>query len=76
MCTDKLALGNAARRVFLDDGTEVFTPQEIMRDAEVYISAGENFKNPYTGVKSKNSAKYNVKYLSKLFYFSDFILTS
>ena len=54
MATDKLGLPSAGRRVFLDDGTEVFTPREIYRDSEVYISCGEPFKDPLKPVKSKS----------------------
>ena len=53
LCTDKLGLPGAARRVFLDDATEVYTADEIPRDSEVYISCGENFKDPFKGAKSK-----------------------
>ena len=52
-CTEKLFMPTAARRLFLDDGSEVFTPKEIPRDAEVYISCGEPFKNPFIPVKSE-----------------------
>ena len=51
ICTDKLCLSAAGRRVFLDDGTEVFTPAEIPREAEVYVSMGECFKDPFRGMK-------------------------
>lgn len=51
--TDRLGFSNAARRVFLDDGTEVSTAQEIPRDSEIYISMGEQFKDPFRGAKSK-----------------------
>ena len=53
MCTDRLELHNAARRVFLEDGTEVFSTEEIHRDADIYVSAGENFKDPYKDIKRK-----------------------
>jgi hypothetical protein len=52
-CTDKLGLPSAGRRIFLDDGTEVFTPKEIPRDAQIYISCGEGFKDPFKPVKSE-----------------------
>jgi hypothetical protein len=39
--------------MYLDDGTEVFTPKDIPKDADVYISMGEQFKNPFQPVKSK-----------------------
>ncbi len=48
-----MGLPGAARRVFLDDATEVYTAEEIPRDSEVYISCGENFKDPFKGAKSK-----------------------
>ena len=54
VCTDKLGLPNAGRRVFLDDGTEVFTPREIPRDSEVFVSMGEAFKDPFKGVKGEH----------------------
>ncbi|XP_013404290.1 uncharacterized protein LOC106169385 isoform X2 [Lingula anatina] len=56
-CTDKLGLTAAARRVFLDDGIEVFSPREIPRDAEIYISQGEPFKNPFLPLKRNNMMK-------------------
>ena len=52
ICTDKLGLSAAARRVFLDDGSEVFTAQEIPRDADLFLSMGEPFKDPFKGAKS------------------------
>ncbi len=53
MCTDKLRMSGAARRVFLDDGTEVFSAQEIPRDSDVFLSMGEPFRDPFQGAKSK-----------------------
>ncbi|KAI0226643.1 Doublecortin domain-containing protein 1 [Lamellibrachia satsuma] len=53
LCTEKLELIGAARRIFLPGGNEVFMPQEIPRDAEVYISMGEAFKDPYHYVKKQ-----------------------
>ena len=52
-CTDKLELPFAARRVFLEDGVEVFDEKDIPVNAEVYISLGENYKDPYASTKSK-----------------------
>ena len=49
---------NAARRIFLEDGSEVFTPAELQRDMEVYISMGEQFKDPYKGTKRENIIVY------------------
>ena len=46
-CTVRLQLNGAARRIFLDDGTEIFETDEIPRDGEIYVSNGESFKNPY-----------------------------
>ncbi|XP_071955234.1 doublecortin domain-containing protein 1-like [Antedon mediterranea] len=49
-CTLKLGLLSAARKVFLADGSEVRDGKMITRDAEVYISCGEQFKDPYASV--------------------------
>ncbi|XP_063960671.1 doublecortin domain-containing protein 1-like [Lytechinus pictus] len=56
-CTLKLDFEFAARRIFLEDGTEVKGAEEIPRDGEVYISGGEPFKNPFKpvhGIVKKN----------------------
>ncbi|XP_059150633.1 doublecortin domain-containing protein 1-like [Physella acuta] len=47
MATEKLGLPFAARRVFLEEGVEVFSGQDIPQYQDVYISMGENFKDPY-----------------------------
>ncbi|XP_015283925.1 PREDICTED: doublecortin domain-containing protein 1 [Gekko japonicus] len=50
-CTEKLKLNMAARRVFLADGTEVLDAIDIPHDADVYISTGEPFSNPFKKIK-------------------------
>ena len=50
--TVKLDLPFAARRVFLENGEEVFQGKDIPHDGEVYISMGERFKDPYQATKS------------------------
>ncbi|XP_052801857.1 doublecortin domain-containing protein 1-like [Mya arenaria] len=63
-CTDKLNLPFAARRVFLEDGVEVFTEKDIPLDGEVYISTGENYRDPYASTKRhiilNNGAKWSL----------------
>lgn len=46
-CTIRLQLNGAARRMFLDDGSEIFETSEIPRDGDIYVSNGEPFKNPF-----------------------------
>lgn len=46
-CTTKLQLNGAARRIFLEDGSEIFETKEIPKDGEIYVSNGEAFKNPF-----------------------------
>ncbi|XP_060118368.1 doublecortin domain-containing protein 1 [Heteronotia binoei] len=50
-CTEKLKLNTAARRVFLADGTEALDATDIPHDADVYISTGEPFSNPFKKIK-------------------------
>ncbi|XP_071830359.1 doublecortin domain-containing protein 1-like [Apostichopus japonicus] len=50
-CTLKLDLKFAARRMFLIDGTELKTAEEIPKDAEIFISCGEPFKDPVASAK-------------------------
>ncbi|XP_004418727.2 PREDICTED: doublecortin domain-containing protein 1 [Ceratotherium simum simum] len=50
-CTQKLKLRVAARRVFLADGSEALKPEDIPRDADVYVSAGEPFSDPFKKIK-------------------------
>jgi len=45
-CTEKLRLSKAARRLFLNTGREVTSDEDLDRDAEVYVSTGEPFRNP------------------------------
>uniref|UniRef100_A0A8D2IPH2 Doublecortin domain containing 1 n=1 Tax=Varanus komodoensis TaxID=61221 RepID=A0A8D2IPH2_VARKO len=51
VCTEKLKLNMAARRVFLADGTEAMDAIDIPYDADVYISTGEPFSNPFKKIK-------------------------
>ncbi|XP_049636652.1 doublecortin domain-containing protein 1 [Suncus etruscus] len=50
-CTEKLKLNMAARRVFLADGTEAFEPEEIPQEADIYVSTGEPFLDPFKKMK-------------------------
>ncbi|XP_061236997.1 doublecortin domain-containing protein 1 isoform X4 [Bos javanicus] len=50
-CTEKLNLNTAARRVFLADGTEALEPEDIPREADVYVSTGESFLDPFKKIK-------------------------
>lgn len=52
-CTTKLQLNGAARRIFLDDGTEIFETNEIPKDGDIYVSNGEAFKNPFKALIRK-----------------------
>ncbi|XP_070543245.1 doublecortin domain-containing protein 1-like isoform X3 [Ptychodera flava] len=56
-CTVRLGLTTAARRIFLSDGVEVLLGSDIERGAEVYISCGENFKDPLGSEKSSAAMK-------------------
>ncbi|KAM4846117.1 LOW QUALITY PROTEIN: doublecortin domain-containing protein 1 [Thomomys bottae] len=50
-CTDKLHLNTAARRVFLTDGKEALKPEDVPQEADVYVSTGEPFVDPYKKIK-------------------------
>ncbi|XP_016061610.1 PREDICTED: doublecortin domain-containing protein 1 [Miniopterus natalensis] len=50
-CTEKLNLNTAARRVFLADGTEALEPEDIPHEADVYVSMGEPFLDPFKKIK-------------------------
>ncbi|XP_075403805.1 doublecortin domain-containing protein 1 [Tenrec ecaudatus] len=50
-CTEKLSLSRAARRVFLADGTDVLEPKDIPREADIYVSMGEPFIDPFKTIK-------------------------
>ncbi|XP_038620481.1 doublecortin domain-containing protein 1 [Tachyglossus aculeatus] len=50
-CTEKLNLNMAARRVFLADGTEALEPKDIPHDADIYVSTGEPFLDPFKKIK-------------------------
>nr|XP_003412351.1 doublecortin domain-containing protein 1 isoform X2 [Loxodonta africana] len=50
-CTEKLNLNRAARRVFLADGTEALEPKDIPHEADIYVSTGEPFIDPFKKIK-------------------------
>ncbi|XP_054581665.1 doublecortin domain-containing protein 1, partial [Eptesicus fuscus] len=50
-CTEKLHLNMAARRVFLADGSEALRPEDIPHEADVYVSMGEPFLDPFKKIK-------------------------
>lgn len=50
---------SAARRLFSDDGTELFTSDEVGHGALVYISCGENFKNPCRVLRKQSELSRN-----------------
>ncbi|XP_030056543.1 doublecortin domain-containing protein 1 isoform X2 [Microcaecilia unicolor] len=51
-CTEKLKLHRAAKRVFLADGTEALEPKDIPHDADIYVSTGEPFLDPFKKIKA------------------------
>ena len=51
--TSKLRLNAAARRLFLSNGEEAFRPQDIPKNAEVFVSQGEPFIDNFKPQKSK-----------------------
>ncbi|XP_055138016.1 doublecortin domain-containing protein 1-like [Symphalangus syndactylus] len=50
-CTEKLNLNMAARRVFLADSKEALEPEDVPHEADVYVSTGEPFLNPFKKIK-------------------------
>ena len=54
MCTDRLNLPFAARRVFLEGGVEIFDAEDIPLDGAVFVSCGENYKDPLANVKRRS----------------------
>ncbi|KAM6158282.1 LOW QUALITY PROTEIN: doublecortin domain-containing protein 1 [Rhynchocyon petersi] len=50
-CTGKLNLNMAGRRVFLADGTEALKPKDIPYEADIYVSTGEPFIDPFKKFK-------------------------
>ncbi|XP_036360712.1 doublecortin domain-containing protein 1-like isoform X2 [Octopus sinensis] len=53
LCTKKLQLPFAARIIYLEDGTKVYSPEDIPKEAAIYVSMGEAFQNPQN--KNKKS---------------------
>ncbi|KAJ8416235.1 hypothetical protein AAFF_G00382570 [Aldrovandia affinis] len=50
-CTSRLKLISAARRIFLEDGREVFRAEHIPNDAYVCVSCGEPFVDPQKEIR-------------------------
>ncbi|XP_025087629.1 uncharacterized protein LOC112560197 [Pomacea canaliculata] len=62
LATEKLRLPFAARRIFLEDGTEVFEASEIPDHTDVYISMGENYKDPFGDTKKNMIIRQGAKW--------------
>jgi len=70
-CTEKLGLHKAARRLFLENGKEVLSDEDLDRDAEVYVSTGEPFKNPI-----KDMLRKSCQILSRVLFYQDMLFLS
>ena len=70
LCTEKLHLVSAARKVYLSDGTLVRDFSQINKNDDIYISCGEPFKDPfgkYFGKLSTESTLYTLNLIFKRF---------
>ncbi|XP_048584983.1 doublecortin domain-containing protein 1 [Nematostella vectensis] len=56
-CTAKLGLVSAARKLFLGDGEQVISPRQIKKDADIYVSCGEPFKDPYAAFQKREELR-------------------
>ncbi|XP_012376532.2 doublecortin domain-containing protein 1-like [Dasypus novemcinctus] len=65
-CTEKLKLNMAARRVFLADGTEALEPKDIPHEADVYVSTGEPFLDPFKKIKGRKEKKIFFNVIKKI----------
>lgn len=52
--------------MFLADGTEALEPEDIPCEADVYVSTGESFLDPFKKIKGKNEKKTCISTHSKL----------
>ncbi|KAL8603780.1 hypothetical protein ACOMHN_058515 [Nucella lapillus] len=60
--TEKLGLAFAARRLFLEDGVEVSDGGDIPPHADVYVSMGENYKDPFGSMKQNMIIRQGAKW--------------
>ncbi|EDO37720.1 predicted protein [Nematostella vectensis] len=61
-CTAKLGLVSAARKLFLGDGEQVISPRQIKKDADIYVSCGEPFKDPYAAFQKREELRRSVSW--------------
>ncbi len=47
-------MSSAARRLFDAHGQEIYRSEDIQHNQEYYVSSGENFKDPYKSIQSKD----------------------
>ena len=50
-------MSSAARRLFDAQGQEIYRHEDIQSNQEYYVSTGENFKDPYKYIQSKDGMK-------------------
>ncbi len=51
-------MSSAARRLFDGHGQEIYRSEDIQSNQEYYVSSGENFKDPYKSIQSKQKNIY------------------
>lgn len=53
IATERLGFDRAARRIFLENGDEIKNESQFMKNDVVYVSCGEEFRDPFMSTKKQ-----------------------
>lgn len=65
IATDRLGFDRAARRVFLENGDEIKQESQLLKNAVVYISCGEEFRDPFETTKRQIDQSRTIQWRSE-----------
>lgn len=71
IATDRLGFDRAARRVYLENGDEIRTESQLVKNAVVYVSCGEEFRDPFETTKRQIDQSRTIQWRSEGVRFAD-----
>lgn len=65
IATDRLGFDRAARRLFLENGEEIRNDSQLVKNAVVYVSSGEEFRDPFLDTKRQIDQSKSIEWRSE-----------
>lgn len=65
IATRSLGFDRAARRIFLENGDEIKKESQLLKDTIVYVSCGEDFRDPFLRTKKEIDQRKSLQWRSE-----------